>query len=69
VLDDAAGEERWLQRLQRGIEEHRRTIRRGYSLVLNIGAVRYDPTLHATIDALLADAEISLYRSKEVQSA
>ena len=69
VLDDATGEERWLQRLRRGIEEHRRAIRRGYSLVLNIGAVRYDPTLHATIDALLADAEITLYRSKEVQSA
>jgi diguanylate cyclase (GGDEF)-like protein len=66
LLTDAAREDgaAWLARLQDAVQALNRDAGRGYDLAFSVGHVAYDRERHASIEALLQDADASMYRHK-----
>lgn len=52
------------QRLQEMVAAHNRDAGRGYDLSFSLGKIAYDATRHASITALLADADLAMYSNK-----
>jgi diguanylate cyclase (GGDEF)-like protein len=54
-----------VERVGRALEQYNRAAGRGYDLSFSHGIVEFDPDKHATLDALMADADALMYRSKK----
>jgi diguanylate cyclase (GGDEF)-like protein/PAS domain S-box-containing protein len=65
VSDDADAPEHLLLRLRHQLDELNRGARRQYELALGIGVARYDPMVHASIDALLHEAQAAMARVRD----
>lgn len=66
---DAAGSAPALARLQRAVDEHNRTAQRGYDIRFSVGALAYDRARHASLTALLGDADALMYEVKRGKRA
>ncbi|WP_144634315.1 sensor domain-containing diguanylate cyclase [Bordetella genomosp. 13] len=66
LLVDASGSdvERIAARLQESLDEKNRSLQRGYDIKYSMGQMTYDPQRHASVQALLADADASMYEQK-----
>ncbi len=49
-------------RLEEILDERNATMRRGYDIRFNIGQIEYDPALHDTVEAMLVEGEMGLFR-------
>ena len=56
--------ERVIERLKKALLESNREARRPYELSFSHGIVEYDPTVHQSVEALLAEGDSLMYRSK-----
>jgi len=61
---DAASQASAVARLERVVAEHNTATQRGYDILYSVGAVEMDPERHATIEALMADADALMYEHK-----
>jgi diguanylate cyclase (GGDEF)-like protein len=58
-----------VQRLRWALDAHDRRTCRGYALRFSVGTARYDPARHASVAALIADADAAMYRDKSANRA
>jgi diguanylate cyclase (GGDEF)-like protein len=58
-----------VQRLQQAVDAHNRDSRRGYEIRFSVGDVAYAQAQHASIDALLAEADARMYERKRERQA
>jgi diguanylate cyclase (GGDEF)-like protein len=58
-----------LQRLQEAVDEHSQSTRRGYTIRFSVGALAYDASRHASVTALLAEADALMYERKRRRRA
>lgn len=58
-----------MARLRQALDVLNRDSTRGYELLFSAGVIDYDPAKHASIDALLREADGSMYQRKRQQRA
>lgn len=58
-----------VQRLQQAVDAHNHDSQRGYEIRFSVGDVAYAPARHASIDALLAEADARMYERKRERQA
>lgn len=54
-----------MERLQSGVDLLNTQVGRSYQLSMSIGATRFDPEIHHTLDDLLSDADARMYEEKK----
>lgn len=66
LLVDASGNDvdRIASRLQATMADKNLSLQRGYGIAYSVGRTTYDPQRHATVQALLEDADASMYEQK-----
>jgi diguanylate cyclase (GGDEF)-like protein len=58
-----------IQRLQQFVDEYNQTGQRGYDIRFSVGEITFEATRHATIEALVSDADARMYESKRQKKA